>query len=46
MVIYHFYNTDRCHLTLCLRVLTCYEVLLSIKKRGQHFIILLILVSE
>jgi len=30
MVIYHFYNTDRCHLTPFLRVLICYEALLSI----------------
>jgi len=30
MVIYHFYNTDRYHLTLFRRVLICYETLLSI----------------
>jgi len=30
MVIYYFYNTDRCNLTLFLLVLICYEELLSI----------------
>jgi len=37
MVIYHFYNTDRCHLTIFLRVLICYEALLSIIKRGPQW---------
>jgi len=45
MVIYHFYNTDRCHLTIFLRLLICYESLLSIIKRGPRFIILLILLK-
>jgi len=39
MIIYHFYNTDQCHLTLFLRVLICYEALLLIIKRGPYFII-------
>jgi len=37
MVIY--YNTDRCHLTLCLRVLTCCVALLSIIIHAPRFII-------
>jgi len=38
IIIYHFYNTDLCHLTLFLRVLIYYEALLSIIKRGYYLI--------